>query len=349
LILFLWALLFAANEEPDVHQVSLKPFDLVERADGAAYISGVDQLESDGKRIYIRDAQTPYILVVNADGKLLQMIGGRGGGPGEFRRGPLAMAVDGPALWALSDYGKRANYFENGEHILDFPIRTYNVDVVGPASKSFAFTNQFVLIPAHPSTKRLAALYGYDGELKRHVGDILPINRKELRKNPALNDTLWLRDDQGFWYALFKYRPLMFKFDQAWNQVAAFALAGPEIERRNDEFEVFKPKRKYQRPLYHFTDFKYFRGKLYALSVRALYQFDRKSGRTLGRTYFFGDGAPFAELNLEGEPLALMHIAFLEDGTAVLGHSAMPWGHDLWKANLPFLKSRLPEAMEEME
>jgi len=195
-----------------------------------------------------------------------------------------------------------------------------------------------VVVPTHPSSKHLAAVYGYDGKVRRYVGDIVPIDRKRLRKNPALNDTLWRRSGDR-WYCLFKFRPYLLVFDGDFNQVAEFRLTGPEIEHREEEFRKYEPKGKFSLPPNHFTDMKFFDGKLFVMAELALYQIDPATGDTLNRTYFIGRGEGFGEI--EGHPLALMHFAFLDDGTLVLGHPAVPWNHDLWKVRLPQLEKSI--------
>ncbi len=329
--------LMCADWEQSVYKVKLEPFDLVEDEAGASFLTGVHQLESGGELLYIRDKRASHILAVNRDGQVVRVIGRKGGGPGEFKGRVTAFAVHGPALWAIGDRGQRATYFEGGAHVLDFKLKGYNIDAVGPDARPFGFTNEYVLVQAHPSTRHLAALYGYDGELRRYVGDIAPIDVEALRKNPALNDTFW-RTDGKRWFCLFKYRPFLLVFDRAFNQLAEFELTGPEIERRNEAFAEFKPKRKTNMPNYFFTDFKIHRGKLYALCSPALYQIDPDTGETLNRTYFFGEGEDFGAV--EGSPLAMFHMAFLDDDSLVLGHPILPWNHDMWKVRLPYLEKR---------
>ncbi len=332
LYFFIWIF---SGWENQVYKVDLMPFDLAEHESGASFINGVYQLETDGELIYIRDKGEPRIVVVDRTGKFVRVIGGRGGGPGEFKHSVTAFAIDGPALWAVGDRGHRAAYFEQGEPLVDFRLKGYNVDAIGPDARPFGFTNEYVLIQAHPVTRHLAAVYGYDGELKRFVGDIAPIDLAVLRKNPAFNDTFW-KYDRARWYCLFKYRPVLQVYDQSFNQLADFELQGPEIEHRNEAFENFKKERPSQMPIYHFTDLKVFRGKVFAISPPALYQIDPETGETLSRTYFYGKGPNFARV--AGMPLTMFHMAFLNDGTVVLGHPALPWEHDLWKVRLPFLE-----------
>jgi len=315
-----------------VYKVELQPFDLTETESGAVYLGGVDQLESDGELLYIRDVQSPHILAVDASGRLRQTIGGLGGGPGEFRSNPVAIALRGEALWVLSDGGRRASYFERGEFMLGFAVNSYNI-TIGSSANAFDFTNEAVAIPAHPSTGRLAAVYGYGGELQRLAGKIAPIDPEILRKNPAFNDTMWRRDGDH-WYCLFQFRPTLLKFNRDFEQTAAFRLRGPEMEHREEAFEKFEPQGMSSIPPGHFTDIKFYRGDLFVMAPKALYQIDPQSGETLSRTYFIYRGE---EGSRKGRTVARMTMAFLKDGVVVLGHPALVGNHDLWKVRLPFL------------
>lgn len=80
-------------------------------------------VRSDG-RIYVADGQAGHVKVFGPEGTLRDSIGRRGGGPGEFRRGPTQVTLArGDSLYVLDAYAREVSVFgPNHEFVRGFSI-----------------------------------------------------------------------------------------------------------------------------------------------------------------------------------------------------------------------------------
>jgi hypothetical protein len=66
-------------------------------------------------RIYVADGRAGHVKVLSEDGALLDTIGTRGQGPGEFHQGPTQVTLArGDSLYAVDAYSKRVSVFGPG-------------------------------------------------------------------------------------------------------------------------------------------------------------------------------------------------------------------------------------------
>jgi len=300
------------------------------------FITGIGQLESDGQNLYILRKNDPSVLVIKSDGTFVRNIGRSGLGPGELGSyAPVSLSVSGPSTWILRDDLIGVNYYENGEFITSFKPKGYMVGRTSLPGFSFGFTQDGVLLQAPPRSRALAYFYGYDGEVKKKVGRILPVEKEFLRVNPALNSTSWIRDGNR-WYCLFIYRPIIREFDSDFKLIREINFTGPEILEKEEKFFENKEDRNWRPfPKWHFSDFKIFKNSIYILCEGVLYQLDKKSGDLKSRTYFFLSKEMRAIIDI---PRGVFHyLAFTQDGKIFLAHSSLPFDRDgVWTANLPF-------------
>ncbi len=274
-------------------------------------------------------------MQIAEDGTFIRKIGKKGRGPGEWGYyAPRAIAVKNQSLLVLGPGRKTLFYHEAGQFIHSFKIKPYQIGGAGIPAYSFGFTHEEILIQAWPATRRLASLYDFSGEHKGYVGKILPVMPEYLKVNPAMNDTLWVRD-KSHYYCLFVHRPILRKYDANHKKVAEFKVAGPEVDRYEEVFFKNKKDPNWTYPKPHFTDLKVFGGYLYLMCDGVLYQLDKQTGKVLTRTIFFGTGS-LEHLNNKEHKLFFMFAAFFDSGKFVLGHRGLLPDHDLGTAVLPF-------------
>jgi hypothetical protein len=320
----------------DTFRVNVDPLDFQDENNPATFVTGFNQIESNGKHIFVVPHPDPNVIEIDAEGTFIRAIGRRGNGPGELGYHYLyAISVKGPSLWALRSDISGIHFFEKGSHLAGFRPETYQFLYGSAQSLRFAFDRDHVVLQAHPSTGFLAYVYGYGGEVIGKMGKLFRINRDYLAINPAAYSTMWERVEDG-WYCLFHFRPILRKYNDRFEKVEEFFLDGPEIQVFEARFAEKKKDPKFTYPKAHFTDFKAFAGHIYLLSSGVLYQVDPKNGKTLTRTLFFGN-EEVRKQQSEPRKLNMEYFAFLDDGTIVLANGVNLFGHDLWKTKLPFL------------
>jgi len=322
-------------EAQDAYRLPLKPLDFQQEAVDF-YMPSINQIESDGELIYIRSLQFPEILAIDPAGNVAWRIGGQGGHPSEFPGGVLAMAVDGPRVWAI-DTGRRfVRLFEHGDYRQSFRLDSYNVSFAYPNGNRFAAAGERVVVPAHPDTGALAAVYRADGGLVRSAGELVPFTEDLVENAPGINDSFWLRyGDQ--WLSLHKFFPLAVFYDKDFNILRQTRLEHPIIDQGLAAIYDFQPNARMRTAPILFSDAEVFRGELYALCAGRLLQIDPARGKVKSVSAFYGEGPDFETVE---QPFVWLHLfTFLDDGTLVLAHPAMMWNHDLWTAKLPFLNA----------
>ncbi len=312
-------------------RLELRPIDF-EQNDQTLFLSTINQIESDGKYLYLRSIREPEIMVITPEGKLIRRIGGRGGHPSEFGiQGVQAMTVHGNELWAIDAQLQRVRRFVDGRYLSSFLLRSFNYYHAPQTSNVFAFSKTEVVVPADPKTGHLASVLKHDGTKVRDVGDFIPYIEDLQRKIPGINDTLWLYD-AGHWFSIHKFFPLVTRYDGAFNVVSQFQIESKTITEMFEGIQEFSPNPNFNVPLPLFTDAKIHEGDLYLMSKGRLHRIDLESGRVKSVTVFYGTGPDFAQVTLPN--VTLFFFAFLDDGRLFLAHPAMLWNHDLWSVKL---------------
>jgi len=329
--LYLFLTIIAIFGFQQSYRVPLTPFDFEDEKNDSTFIKRLSQIESSAGLIYVRDSTSPIIIVIDSQGKFVRTIGKAGPGPTEQGTNSISIGVDGASLWSISGDMKFGHYFENGEHQHSIRLVDYNSFVrLTNAAEPIAFTHDFLILPCMYNTNLfMAYVYDYHAEIRYKIPAVF--NKPEtVMKNPSINDSFWIRGESA-WYCLFKHRPLLQVYDDTFKVQKQFHLEGPEIADLTRELQDFKRVKQFDVPRPYFTDAKIFKGHLYTMCEGALYQIDLTSGVIKKHIVFYS-----TEPELAGaERLYLFFFAFLEDGTLVLGHPALPWGHNLWKAKLP--------------
>jgi hypothetical protein len=252
-------------------------------------------------------------------------------------------AVDGPHLWAYDNtYNKKLMYFRNGEYQKTIPIYSQGFFAAG-ASPVFAAHGDTVVLPLTSRTRRLGMAYRLDGS-RTEIGTI-PFDEswpELLRKNMAMNFTLWTWGD-GHWFATFAYFPQILKFNKDFTLVATFDLKHPYVQDAWSDLLEFEPKRTTHRPNDILFDFKFFRGRLFVLAQRFLYEIHPETGALISATRFFGMPPEFEKRTGR----AFNRFAFLEDNTLILSHASFQ-DYELWQVkNAPFLDQNPKKSRQE--
>ncbi len=319
-------------------RLEIRPLDFQREDQPQTFITGIAQIESDGETIFIAPHMEPSLLLLSREGRFLSRLGGKGQGPEELGSfGIRSLSVQPDRVWVL-DGQKRAHYFEKGEHQLSWSVKSHWMATYAAGAFTLTFDAEHVIIPIHPATGHLAAVYNYGGQRVRYLGEILPIDAELIAKNRAINDTHWARDER-YWYCLFKFWPKLLVFDRQFRKVAETDLTGPEIDICNGIFFGDIETSYTGPPRVYFRDFKVHGESLYFFCRDALYQVDKRNLKTLRRYKLFArleedptwNGRP-----QHGEFFTLLDAKEKGRGpTLVMGWAHLPWEHDLWTAELP--------------
>ena len=313
------------------HQLTIEPFD-IQYDDRFEFISSINQIESDGKNLYVRGLTHPYILMLTPDGKPIRQIGGPGGHPSKFgNQGVLAMSVKGPDLYAIDTELQLVRHFKHGKYADSFRLPSYQPNIGMISTNTFAFSQDRVVIPSG-STKGPAVVFHRNGTHIQHTGHIMPFTNDLNAYAPGINDAFWFRNEND-WVSVHKYLPIVTRFDGQFNVVNQFQVESPIFQKQRDDLFRFSPTAKGNRPQPAVHDAQFHNGDLWLLSAGYLHQVDPDLGK-LKRTYsFHGRGSNFEKLN--DSRIALFAFAFRPDGSLILAHPGMLWGHDMWTASLP--------------
>ena len=317
----------------EIYRVEVSPIDFQSDAVPETFVHGIKQLETDGVDLYLTALKQPTVLQIRTDGEFVRRIGSAGQGPGELGYfAPWSVAVDSPGLWILPSSLKHANYYEGEGYAHQIRLQGYQFRGSRMPAYSFAFNKDYVLVQAHPTTGHLAFAYRYDGAVHKKVGKILPIEPEFLKRNPALNSTLWRHDGER-WYALFVHRPILRVFGPGFDLKNEFVLSGPEIEGFEETYFKNEPDPNWTFPKPHFTDFQVVGDSLLVICEGVIYQVDKGSGEVKSRTYFVGNEKVKKEIGPRPIHFPLFAVVKNQIYFAIPG---MPWDHDLWTAELPY-------------
>lgn len=330
----IFLLLFFSNEA--LHRVKVgDPVVFQNEGNPKTFITGIHQLESNGKTLFVLRKRYPSAIEIKANGNFIRNIGGNGNGPGELGfHGPISMAVNGPSTWIVRNDIRAISYYENGKFVASFKPNGYQLARNKLPAYGFSFNKNSILLQAHPGQKVLAYVYDYGGNIRHEIKDLLPIERQFLEINPALNTTSWVRDG-AYWWCLFIYRPILRKYDSNFKKIQEFQLYGPEIEDKEEIYFKNEPVPNWQYPKWHFSDFKVFGNSIYILCEGVMYQVDKESGGLKSRTLFLSNKTMREVVD---SPIANFHyLAFTDDGKLFLANSFLPYEKDgVWTADLPF-------------
>ena len=148
----------------DLERLSLTPLDF-KGEDYDHFPRSIEQLENWGDRVYIRSDRDGFVVLVDDEGIIVDAIGGRGAGPGEFRGGILAAAVIGDKVVAMSRGDRdRFSLFLNDVFVNNVPIvpPIYN-SLLTCATNCLAFNGEIMVFPTNPRSGHLAFAYAMDG------------------------------------------------------------------------------------------------------------------------------------------------------------------------------------------
>ena len=328
---YLAVLFFMCGASPEVSGIVVQPLDFQEETLSETFIQHIEQLESDGRHIYIR-SENPYIIKIDNEGRYLGKVADIGFGP--YLGKHIAAFALGPEFVAVTDrknsvFFFRENaletYFSSSDYksLYSFPFHNAN---------SFGFYDNQLILPALPESEAMAVLHRLDGSVQRRLGKRQSQGLPDHLELHAFNAAFWIKGGD-FWYCVFKFRPWVHQYDLDFNIKKKFEIQGEEVNLC--EAHLFDESERGENPeiVPHFSDVKYFRGRLFVMCRGVLYDVDPDSGGTVQRYHFFGQGSDFEEVP-PGERLTFFNFAFLETGDLVLSHPALLWNHDLWRADL---------------
>ncbi len=318
----------------DKLSIEVKPLDFVANPQFPDhYPTGVKNLVLNNDLIYIGNEADPYITVIDQSGVIQGVIGQRGGGPGELGRGVLAMTAWEKDLYVVSTSKTlQMTWFRDGVYKHQFHLPSQNIRYVSMNANTFAAANGTVVFPAHPTTERLANAITLDKQ--RPIGELLFDKRdiELLRRIPGMNDTNW-QYEQGFWYCVFKFHPMIQKYDANFKMVETFNLEDSFTAERHAEVLEFD-QASFTRAPPLFYDFKVKDGNMY-LSLRGGIIMVSPKGKTKSLFTFYGKGEPFESAGIAGvSKLNFPYFVVLDDGNLLMSSFGDSWDHPLWRAKI---------------
>ncbi len=327
-LLLTWAIHAGAQ-----HKVFIQPMDFQDDAEPRSFTSEIMQIEARGERLLIRSL-SGRLIEIDRHGRYTSTIGPAEVGDEGYQQ-LSGFAVWGDRIAALNT-DKSVFLFDKDEFHSQFNAKRFAAYYAFPMlnANRFGFDGARVILPAPRQTGWAAQVYDGDGRLLEGFGEPPSFEDALIRANPAVGASFWTWDG-ALWHCLFKFKPILRQYDADLNLVAELELASDEIAECEAGLSRLTPQqraRKHAIPP-HFTDFKIFRGRLYAMCRGALLQIDADTGKTLQSWRFFGNGPDFEHMP-PGQRLTLPLFAFLPDGKLILAHPALMWNHDLWRADI---------------
>ena len=320
----------------DLYRAEIRPVAYQNEKHPETLIKGLRDIQTNGEDLFILIGEEPGVLQLQPNGNFVRKIGREGQGPGELGGAQsYTLAVKNQSVWIYGINGF-LNYYENGAFITGFKPREHQFRPIR-ASYQFAFNNEVLIFQAFPGSRnKLAHVYNYGGERTKSIGEILPVEDKYLRVNPALNNTMWQSDDQYF-YCLFFYRPFLRIFSQNTLKLQReIAIQGPEVEMFEESYLAAEKETRFPYPQPHFTDFQIHDGHIYLLCDSVLYQIDLQTGELKNRAYFW---AKPEMIKFEKPKLQLALFTITEAGQLFMIAETMGLNHDgLWQADVPFIR-----------
>lgn len=155
-------------------------------------LGGVDDVAVDGAgRIYVLDAKSSVVRVVDREGRYLASVGQAGQGPGDLFR-PVSIAVDSRDRLLIGDMQRRIQRFEwrNGKVELDTVLPV-------PASPyAMCTTDSLIIAQGMGQTdSSLVQVYAYDGRPIRTFGRVYQSDDPML--NLSVQARLGCLDERG--------------------------------------------------------------------------------------------------------------------------------------------------------
>ena len=319
----------------DHYVLEVEPFDFqADTGHDVQYLSQIRTMMIREDRLYASSNKEIEMLRLNLDTRKGELLGKQGRGPGERSGYILAIGIFGRDLW-LIDINKQDRLLHYRDHVFQ---KNLHIDSFPPFSGAdvnhLGCSDQWIVVPAMPSTGFLAMAYDHDVKKKLGFGEPLFYEAdKELVRNvPMINQTSWVFHEDH-WYGVFYYFPMVVKYDASFQKVAEFSIESQELNERIRSIMAFKPKNPTNRAIPLVKDIVIFRGHLYLLAVNYLLQLDLETGETLSMTRFTGREEDFGQRN----PMVFDQFAFREDGTLFLSNvgSIDLWNHDLFRIKSP--------------
>lgn len=320
-------LLFADGVAHPGQSLYLEPLDLHDGGE-IFYLSSIDQIETSEGRVFVRGLRETTLLEIDERGTVLQKLGRKGEGPGEWGKfGVLALGASGDEVWGITPEGRALGY-QGGQFSGSFslPPLAWNISL---SSNEFALSDQFLVVPALGNAGYLATIYDRKGTKVRDLGEPLAFDDEATTFNPQLNTTLWTYHN-GAYYALFRFYPMLLQVSADFSKIRQIPLDHPDFaDAQKGRTNVDdSPQQYHGAPL--FTDFQVGEDRVWVMSSGALYELDLATGRFLEKTRFIGGSSDFGDV--QGKVVDLPRFARLPSGKLLLAHPAHLWDHPLWQA-----------------
>jgi len=292
---------------------------------GAAYWQVLRHLTADGKRIYAVGLTDP-IYMLDADGSVIETVGGRGKGPGEYGLVFGLHARDG-RLWALSD-GHLKRY-RDGRFEAQHRLRAHDSLLYFARSASgdntFEVANNRIVLPFGEAPKRgqIGSVYDLEGRFLQAVEDP-EFDGSVLDLSPWAQKTMWQYHD-GLWFCAYMYLPRLAIFDEDFRYQGAVTFDSPVIQEHLSE-HLYNPRRERRRKnLGLFLQFQIFEGDAFLSAQRALHRIDPTTGEVRSLIEFKPTGPEAYEDLDDPTPrrYAMPFFVILEDRRIVVGNSRL--------------------------
>lgn len=170
-----------------VAQAGMRIGDVDDPAVGFSRVAAVD-VDRDG-HVYVVEASVPEIRVYDPSGALLNRIGRRGAGPGEFESAPFRFGVAGDTVWAVTYGPDRITLFDRDGTLLS-ARRTESVVV--PLPHAYGYVVPWMMRPDGMFASHMArvAFSRDDPPTGVRPSDSIPVPFVLFDRTGAVTDTM---------------------------------------------------------------------------------------------------------------------------------------------------------------
>lgn len=296
------------------------------------YLARVDFLAITPGHLFCGSRRDPFLTVLDLDLKVTGRLGNAGSGPGEFSTGLFSVQAENNHLF-VQTLAKRNQimHFYDGKFVDFIPL----IEPIPQAWPSPGFTvdldQDILVVPALGNRRNLADVYSLTEKSEPQSIGVAPVGRDQMEiieANPFINETLW-RKASGYWWAFFRYRKEVIRFQPDFSDPQTFALVHPAFDRFQEIERTTIINNKAIQDTQYFTCVQVFQDQCWILSGPFLLRLNSE-GKITG-TYRILMEAEYGER----KPYNFFLFAILPGGKILLSNPMGVEGQDFAQGQLP--------------
>lgn len=207
------------------------------------FLGGISQAFKIENHWYLFDAYLQQVVMADESGKLLKLIGGNGGGPGEFVNAESVKRIWGDHIGVVNQ-GVIDVYDKSGQFVLEakVAIGSEQFHVAGPAwSWNDPGTLYIGDFPSYRASNPAHGIFKFDGRQFQKVagfGDRISFSKQGI---PSLGTLVFFEDDSLIWTSN-PYRSSFETFDRDGRKLARLPIHHMDVRTERD-FQSLQDRR----------------------------------------------------------------------------------------------------------